>query len=115
MSIKRFNTFLVALGVKDGSTVENLGQIAQAAKGNTLAVETQWGQPNNNGQVYLEVRSYHRKNSDGSQPNGVKRPNAGQTNVTNGNSNSNPFPKTNSDPFSKKNDSIEVTDDQLPF
>ncbi|MCT3390351.1 DUF669 domain-containing protein [Lentilactobacillus hilgardii] len=115
-SVKRFNTFLVALGVRDGSTVESLDQIAQAARGNELSVDTQWGQPNNNGQVYLEVRTYHRKNPDGSQPNGVKRPNAGQpSTTTNSNSNSNPFPKTNNDPFAKSNDTIDVTDNQLPF
>lgn len=115
-SIKRFNTFLVALGVKDGARVDSIGQIAKAAQNSQLSVETEWGEPNNSGQVYLQVRGYHPLNPDGSQPNGVKRPSTNQASSTNSNSrNSDPSPKSNNGPFPKDNDSINVSDDDLPF
>ncbi|RRG03941.1 MAG: DUF669 domain-containing protein [Lactobacillus sp.] len=114
-SIKRFNTFLVALGVKDGARVDSIGQIAKAAQNSQLSVETEWGEPNNSGQVYLQVRGYHPLNPDGSQPNGVKRPNAGQNPSRSiSNNTSNQEIKHSTDSFGK-DDGINISDSDLPF
>ncbi len=113
ISIKRFNTFVVALGAKDGQEINNLQQIADSALGKELSVDTEWGDPNYNGQVYLQVRGYHLVNPDGSKPNGVRRPNSSQTESTN----KQPVGAgtTNKPPFSGNVDSIEISDDDLPF
>ena len=73
-SVRRFNTIMVAAEVPDGTPLNSLGDFASGMIGKKLAVEVEWGEPNNNGDSYLTVRSYRKLMKDGSKPNGVKRP-----------------------------------------
>lgn len=110
---RRFNTLVVALGATDGTPINSLQSIVNAAVGQTLSVDTEWGKPNDKGKIYLNAYNYHPVNPDGSQPNGVKRPNAGQTSSKP--TISSPLPSDNDDPFANSNDTVDVKDDDLPF
>lgn len=115
-SVKRFNTLVMAVGVQDGVAIDSLNQIAQGIQNKQLSVDVAWGDPNNKGQVYLEIRGYHPVNPDGSQPNGVKRPNAGQVSPVNNQPQiSNSFPNHSNDPFTNSKETIDVKDSDLPF
>ncbi|MQN23663.1 DUF669 domain-containing protein [Lentilactobacillus buchneri] len=113
-SQRRFNTLVVALGATNGTPIDSLQSIVNSAVGKTLSVDTEWGQPNNKGNIYLNAYNYHPVNPDGSQPNGVKRP---QSN-SQGSSSSNEKSLEQNDPFANSkgaNDAINVSDDDLPF
>lgn len=112
-SKKRFNTILVAVGVPDGTDVESIEQCAQGLLGKKLTIDVDWADPNSRGKIYLQVRSYHKLSQDPSKPNGVKRPNAGQT--SDKPATGTPLPNDNDDPFANSNDSVDVKDDDLPF
>ncbi|MDB1103668.1 DUF669 domain-containing protein [Lentilactobacillus parabuchneri] len=116
-SERRFNTFVIALGASSGTVIDSLQSIANIAVNRTLSVDTEWGQPNNKGNIYLNAYNYHPVNPKGSQPNGVKRPDQNQPDSSTqptGSTNSTPSGST-SDPFSNSGDSINVSDDDLPF
>lgn len=112
-SKKRFNTILVAVGVPDGTDVESIEQCAQGLLGKKLTIDVDWADPNSRGKIYLQVRSYHKLSQDPSKPNGVKRPNAGQT--SDKPATGTPLPNDNDDPFANSNGSVDVKDDDLPF
>ncbi|MCG4280889.1 DUF669 domain-containing protein [Lacticaseibacillus saniviri] len=74
MSVKRFNTILVAIGVKDGVVINSVGQFAEGIMHKKLAIIVDWDEPNNKGNVYLTVKGYKSLDPEGSKPNGIKRP-----------------------------------------
>lgn len=106
MTIKRFNSFVIAFGAKDGTAINSLSDIAKAAFNRELSVDAGWGEPNNRGNVYLQVNGYHALDPEGSQPNGIKRPNGNQSSPTTSN---------NAQPAGTSGDQIEISDDDLPF
>ena len=77
LSVRRFNTIMIASGIPSGKAVENLPQLASVMNGRKLAVSVDWEQ-SQNGNWYLRVKSYHKLMQDGSQPNGVTRPETAQ-------------------------------------
>lgn len=77
LSVRRFNTIMIASGIPSGKAVENLPQLASVMNGRKLAVSVDWEQ-SQNGNWYLLVKSYHKLMQDGSQPNGVTRPETAQ-------------------------------------
>jgi hypothetical protein len=77
LSVRRFNTIMIASGIPSGKAVENLPQVASVMNGRKLAVSVDWEQ-SQNGNWYLRVKSYHKLLQEGSQPNGKKRPESGQ-------------------------------------
>ena len=74
MSIKRFNSLLVACGVKDGVAIDSLEQLASALKGQKLAIEVEWKESSKDGKYYLRVLNHQKLLQDGSQPNGKRSP-----------------------------------------
>lgn len=112
-SQRRFNTLVVALGATNGTPIDSLQSIVNVAVGKTLSVDTEWGKPNDKGNIYLNAYNYHPVNPDGSQPNGVKRPITGKT--SDKPATGKPLPNDNDDPFANSNDSVDVKDDDLPF
>lgn len=116
LSVRRFNTFVVALGVGDGIPVESIPQLAKSVLNKKLTVDVDWGKPNQNGRIYLEVRGYHLLDEDGSKPNGVKRPESsakgGSSKKPSGFGGSKPAA---SDPFANTGDAVDISDDMLPF
>lgn len=118
-TIKRFNTFAVAIGVKDGAGIDSLQQLAKGAVGKKLTIDVDWGEPNNRGNSYLQAYGYHVLSSEVSEPNGVTRPGAD----SNQGGNSNPFGNGGGQPTSQATggmfggnaDSIDISDDDLPF
>lgn len=115
-TIRRFNTLVVALGVDDGVEIESLNQLAKSVLNKKLTVDVDWGEPNRNGRVYLEVRGYHLLDEEGSKPNGVKRPESsakgGSSKKPSGFGGSKPAA---SDPFANTGDAVDISDDMLPF
>lgn len=78
MSIKRFNSLLVACGVKDGVAIDSLEQLASALKGQKLAIEVEWKESSKDGKYYLRVLNHQKLLQDGSHPNGKTRPESSQ-------------------------------------
>lgn len=126
MSVKRFNTLAVAIGVKDGVQIDSVAQFAKAIVGKVLSINVDWGEPNNKGNIYLTVRGYGKLDENGSQPNGVKRPsNKPQASPDIVDSFNNavkgmgqPQPKGDpfaSNPFANNGDAVDISDDDLPF
>lgn len=112
-SQKRFNTLLTAIGIPDGTDVPSIEACANGLIGKQLSIDVNWAEPNNKGNIYLEVRGYHKLSQEGSQPNGVKRPNTGQAST--GKSSNAPLPSDSDDPFANSNDTVDVKDSDLPF
>lgn len=77
LSVRRFNTIMIASGIPSGKAVENLPQVASVMNGRKLAVSVDW-EESQNGNWYLRVKGYHKLLQEGSQPNGKKRPESGQ-------------------------------------
>lgn len=77
LSVRRFNTIMIAAGIPSGKAVENLPQVASVMNGRKLAVSVDW-EESQNGNWYLRVKSYHKLLQEGSQPNGKTRPESGQ-------------------------------------
>lgn len=77
LSVRRFNTIMIASGIPSGKAVENLPQVASVMNGRKLAVSVDWEQ-SQNGNWYLRVKSYHKLLQEGSQPNGKTRPESSQ-------------------------------------
>lgn len=114
-STKRFNTIAVAVGAQDGVEINSVAQFANAIKNKQLTIDVDWAEPNTNGKIYLEVRGYHKLSQDPSKPNGVKRPDthAGIPNA--GIANSSAASTRSNDPFANNDQSIDISDDDLPF
>lgn len=77
LSVRRFNTIMIASGIPSGKAVDNLPQVASVMKNRKLAVTVDWEQ-SQNGNWYLRVKGYHKLLQEGSQPNGKTRPESGQ-------------------------------------
>lgn len=77
LSVRRFNTIMIASGIPSGKAVENLPQLASVMNGRKLAVSVDWEQ-SQNGNWYLRVKGYHKLLQEGSQPNGKARPESSQ-------------------------------------
>lgn len=77
LSVRRFNTIMIAAGIPSGKAVENLPQVASVMKNRKLAVTVDWEQ-SQNGNWYLRVKGYHKLLQEGSQPNGKTRPESSQ-------------------------------------
>ena len=77
MSVRRFNTIMIASDIPSGKAVENVPQIAGVMLNRKLAVTVDWEQAQN-GNWYLRVKGYQKLLQDGSQPNGVTRPETAQ-------------------------------------
>lgn len=111
-TVRRFNTLVVALGVQDGVVIQSISQLAKSVLGKKLTIDVDWAEPNNKGNVYLEVRGYHLLDPEGSKPNGVTRPTGNQSSRSHQSS----TPATNnSDPFANTNGSVDISDEDLPF
>lgn len=103
LSIKRFNTLLVAADVPDGTTINSIEDILRGIIGKTLNVNTEWQQSDYSGKWNLNVKGYDKVDHTGSKPNGETRPN----------DNSQPQNKQ-SQPFNSGNE-IDFNEDNLPF
>lgn len=77
MSVRRFNTIMIASDIPSGKAVENVPQIASVMLNRKLAVTVDWEQAQN-GNWYLRVKGYHKLLQEGSQPNGKTRPESSQ-------------------------------------
>lgn len=119
-SVRRFNTIMVAAEVPDGTPLNSLGDFVTGMIGKKLAVEVEWGEPNNNGDSYLTVRSYRKLMKDGSKPNGIKRPQNNNNSSLAGSGFTNNQKRTQQvnpqQPFISGNDApIDLEDSNLPF
>lgn len=107
-STKRFNTILTALGVPDGTPIDSIQQLVNAAKGKTLNITVDWKHSDYNDRWNLSVKAYNKLDEEGSKPNGVERPNGNEANK-------NTFVQQHSnDPFASSS-TIDISDDDLPF
>lgn len=115
LSIKRFNTVMMAAGFQDGIDIHTIPEFVQKMLRQRLAVETEWQKSDYNDNTYLVVTHYRMLQAGGSQPNGQKRP------QSNGNQSSNGFGNTanqsnNQQSFNNNNGApIDIDNDQLPF
>ena len=109
----RFNTMLVAMGVKKGTKITSIEQFAKGIMGKKLNVSTEWGKPNNKGKIYLNVFGFNELDKDGSKPDGQTRP--AQSNVTDGGFGGKQSSANTKDPFANDGQPIDVSDDDLPF
>lgn len=109
LSTKRFNTILVAIGVSDGTSIDSIQQLVNAAKNKTLNITVDWKHSEYNNRWNLSVKAYNKFDTEGSKPNGVERPNGNGENKE-------AFTQSNSisDPF-VNNSTINISDDDLPF
>lgn len=109
LSTKRFNTILVAIGVSDGTSIDSIQQLVNAAKNKTLNITVDWKHSEYNNRWNLSVKAYNKFDTEGSKPNGVERPNGNGANKE-------AFTQSNSisDPF-VNNSTINISDDDLPF
>lgn len=114
-SIKRFNTIAVALGAKDGYEFQSVAQFADAIKDQKLTIDVDWAEPNTSGKIYLEVRGYHQLSEDPSKPNGIKRPDTNAGNPNAGIANRSATPTQSNDAFANSGNSIDISDDSIPF
>ncbi|KRL81778.1 DUF669 domain-containing protein [Ligilactobacillus equi] len=81
LSIKRFNTLLVATGVNDGTEINSLDAVARGLVGRELGITVDWDtEPNNKGRYNLRVKARFAKMASGSKPNGKREPNQAPTN-----------------------------------
>lgn len=103
LSVKRFNTLLVAADVPDGTTINSVEDILRGIIGKTLNVNTEWQQSDYSGKWNLNVKGYDKVDHTGSKPNGETRPN------------DNSQPQNNNGSFNNSNAEIEIDDDSLPF
>lgn len=103
LSVKRFNTLLVAADVADGTEINSVQDILRGIIGKTLNVNTEWQKSDFNGKWNLNVKGYDKVDHTGSKPNGETRPN------------DNSQPQNNNGSFKNSNAEIEIDDDSLPF
>ena len=114
LSIKRFNTPLIAAGYQDNEPVYSIPDFVQKMVNQKLAVETEWQKSDYNGNTYLVVTRYRMLQADGSQPNGQKRPQNNSNQANNGFNTANQA--NNKQPFNNNNGApIDIDNDQLPF
>lgn len=113
MSIRRFNTLAVAVGVQEGAQIESLQQLLNNIIGKHLSVATEWRQSDYNNKYYLTVTSYGKPLPNGSQPNGQMRPNDDQQQNAAANVQPSGLPTMNDQ--KTNNDSGDIHADQLPF
>lgn len=110
MSIKRFNTAMIAAGCQDGVAVHSIPEFVQMMNNQRFAVETEWKKSDYNGNYYLTVTRYRQLLANGSQPDGKKRP----ASNNNGASQSN-VQQSQQAPFNQGNGAPQISDNDLPF
>lgn len=66
LSIKRFNTPLIAAGYQDNEPVYSIPDFVQKMANQKLAIETEWQKSDYNGNTYLVVTRYRMLQADGS-------------------------------------------------
>lgn len=133
LSTKRFNTLLAAIGVPDGTPIENLQSLVQAVKGRKLNITVEWKENELNRKWNLNVKRQQQIDPEGSKPNGVKRPSEQQitqqrqneiNSAANMVAHNNTFQETlpGVDPVRDNRsfangglNSIDISDDDLPF
>lgn len=117
MSIKRFNTIMVAAGVPDGKQLNSLNDFVTGMINKKFAVEVDWGEPNNNGDSYLTVKSYRPLMKDGSKPNGIRRPQRIGNQQPSGFANSGDFNGQPQQPAGNQSNGapVNINDNELPF
>ena len=115
LSIKRFNTPLIAAGYQDNEPIYSIPDFVQKMANQKLAVETEWQKSDYNGNTYLVVTRYRMLQADGSQPNGQKRPQNNNNQANNGFNTANQA--NNKQPFNNNNNGapIDIDNAQLPF
>ena len=117
LSAKRFNTVLAAIGVPDGTRIENIESLVRALKGKQLSIAVDWEYSDYTGKWNLGVKGYYKVDQDGSKPNGVERPNGAPNKPTGAPMGQQSLQGT--DPFADNanynNAPYEITDDDLPF
>lgn len=113
LSVKRFNTVMMAAGFQDGVAVHSIPEFVQQMTNQRFAVETEW-QRSDNGNYYLNVKSYQQLLANGSQPNGIKRPQNNNQSNKFGNSNYNSN-QQQAQPYGGNGAPIDIDDSQLPF
>lgn len=114
LSIKRFNTVMMAAGFQDGIDIHTIPEFVQKMLRQRLAVETEWQKSEYNGNTYLVVTRYRMLQANGSQPNGQKRPQNNNNQTNNGFGTANQA--NNKQPFNNNNGApIDIDNDQLPF
>ncbi|QDR72940.1 DUF669 domain-containing protein [Limosilactobacillus reuteri] len=114
LSIKRFNTVMMAAGFQDGIDIHTIPEFVQKMLRQRLAVETEWQKSEYNGNTYLVVTRYRMLQANGSQPNGQKRPQNNNNQTNNGFGTANQA--NNKQLFNNNNGApIDIDNDQLPF
>lgn len=111
MSIKRFNTILVACGAPDDYEPASVDAILTLILNRHISITVDWEKSDYNNQYYLTVKNYDRPLETGSKPNGKKRP------QNDGNTNSDGFSNANQQQSFNNNNGapIDIDNDQLPF
>ena len=109
-AIKRFNSLAIALGAKKDTQV-TVEQLARGMKGKKINVFVNWGEVDKKGHSYLNVLQYFPLDPDGSKPNGKKNPASDTGNKSKTKSNGSPA----TDPFANNGETIDISDDDLPF
>ena len=112
-SATRFNSMLVAMGVKAGTQIPTMEKFAKGIIGKKLNVSTEWGEPNRKGKIYLNVFGFNAIDKEGSKPDGKKRPEQGS--VSDGGFGGKQSNTNTSDPFANDGQPISISDDDLPF
>lgn len=120
MSIKRFNTILVACGAPDNYEPNSIQEILTSILNRHISITVDWQQSDYNKQYYLVVKGYGAPLDGGSKPNGVKRPddnsNYTNKNINSGFSNSNyNTNQQQAQPYGGDGAPIDIDDSQLPF
>ena len=111
-SIKRFNTLILATGVKPGTQITGtIEQIRESLIGRKLNIGVEWNQ-NIKGNWNLQVRSHNLLDPEGSKPNGVMKPEGNASPASTGSFGS--TAKAPSDPFATST-TAQISDDDLPF
>lgn len=117
ISVKRFNTILVAIGLEDGKHLScSMEQLVQSLVGKELNISTEW-EKNIKGNYNLNVTAYRPIDPEGSKPDGTKRPDISATQAATAPASSPSAPYTGMvDPFAQPAPGQpEITDDDLPF
>lgn len=114
LSAKRFNTVLAAIGIPDGTPIESIEKLVSGLKGKQLNIVVDWKQSDYNGKWHLEVKGYQRTDTEGSKPNGTKKP-SGQPAAQQSLSGVDPMSNNRSFSGGDFSGGLNISDDDLPF
>ncbi len=117
MSVKKFNTILVACGAPDGYEPKSIQDILTLILNRHISVTVDWEKSDYNSKYYLVVKNYGRPLETESKPNGKKRPQDDSQQNNTGFGNNSGF--GNLQPQAPNNNGsgapIDIDSDQLPF